>query len=654
MLLRRWVVFALALAGAVGAAARGSSAATLSASDRAIYQSAFIAVEDDKWPVAEALAAKAKDPLLAKVILWLDLMRFSSGHDFSEYADFIADNPQWPGQTALQTQAELAMPADLPAKKVLAFFGEREPNTFAGTTQLARALQAGGDKAQAAQVLRRGWVELDAGEDDEKKFLAKFGAQLETEDHIARLDRLLWDSKQDAAKRMLGRVDAGYRALAEARMALRNEKKNADKLVATVPKKLQRDAGLIYERARWRRRKENYAAIPDLFFPPLKEVSRPDLLWRELDDAARRALARGQVKVAYKLAIQHGATDGTTFAEGEWLAGWIALRFLHEPKTAYAHFTRLHGGVASPISKARAAYWAGRAAEDLKKKADAASWYAEAARWQTAYYGQLAAQRAGQRGPLKFATVPEPTGQQAAEFAKRELVRVVQQLHETDQADRAKAFLLRLVDLAKTPSEHRLTAELAASIGRDDLMVATAKASRLQGIEMVDQLYPVVSVPPGDNPEAALTLAIIRQESAFQPDALSPAGALGLMQLMPATAKSIATRIGLPYSKPRLTADPTYNISLGRAYLDQLIADYGGSYVLAIAGYNAGPRRVQEWISQNRDPRTSSVDVVDWVESIPISETRNYVQRVLENVQVYRHRIGGTQIALSIEQDLRR
>ena len=211
------------------------------------------------------------------------------------------------------------------------------------------------------------------------------------------------------------------------------------------------------------------------------------------------------------------------------------------------------------------------------------------------------------------------------------------------------------MDLAKTPSEHRLTAELGASLGRDDLMVATAKASRLQGIEMVDQLYPVVSVPAGDNPEAALTLAIIRQESAFQPDALSPRGALGLMQLMPATAKSVATRDrACPTPEPRLTADPTYNISLGRAYLDQLIADYGGSYVLAIAGYNAGPRRVQEWISQNRDPRTSSVDVVDWVESIPISETRNYVQRVLENVQVYRHRIGGTQIALSIEQDLRR
>ena len=654
MLLRRWVVFALAVVGAAGAVARVSSAAPLSASDRAAYQSAFIAAEDEKWPVAEALADKAKDPLLAKVVYWLDLMRFNSGHDFSDYAEFIEENPDWPSQGPLQVQAELAMPPDLPAKKALAFFGEREPKTFAGTTQLARALQAGGDKTQAAAVVRRGWVELDSGEDDEKQFLAKFGAMLKPEDHVARLDRLLWDGKQDATKRMLNRVDAAHRALAEARIALRNEKKNADKLVAKVPKKLLRDAGLVYERARYRRRKENYESVPDLFFPPLKEVARPDLLWREIDDAARRALARGQVKIAYKLAIQHGAKDGTTFAEGEWLAGWIALRFLHEPKTAYAHFTRLHGGVGSPISKARAAYWAGRAAEDLKKKEDASSWYAEAAQWPTTYYGQLAAQRSGHRGPLQFAAVPAPTGQQAAEFAKGELARVVQQLHEIDQDDRAKSFLLRLVDLAKTPTEHRLTAELAASLGRNDLMVATAKASRQDGVEMVDQLYPVLSVPAGDRPEAALTLAIIRQESAFQADALSSAGALGLMQLMPATAKSVATSIGLPYSKPRLTSDPTYNMMLGRAYIGHLIEDYGGSYVLAIAGYNAGPRRVAEWIGRNRDPRMKSVDAVDWVESIPISETRNYVQRVIENVQVYRNRIGGTQIAVSIEQDLKR
>ena len=649
----RWVGFALAVLGAMGASARVSSAATLSEADRASYQSAFIAAEDDKWPVAEAFAHKAKDPLLAKVILWLDLMRFNSGYDFSDYADFMQENPDWPSQGTLQLQAELVMPTDLPAKTVLAFFGQREPETFAGATLLARALQAGGDKAQATEVVRRAWIELDGGEDEEKQFLGKFGAQLRAEDHVARLDRLLWDNRQDAAKRMTSRVDGAHRALAEARIALRNEKKNADKLVAKVPKSLQRDAGLIYERARFRRRKENYTAIPDLFFPPLKEVAQPDMLWREIDDAARRALARGQVKVAYKLAIQHGATDGTTFAEGEWLAGWIALRFMHDPKTAYTHFTRLHGGVASPISKARAAYWAGRAAEELKKKQDASSWYAEAAQWSTAYYGQLAAQRSGHRGPLLFAAVPEASGPQAAEFGKRELVRIVQQLHEVDQADRAKPFLLKLVDLAKTPTEHRLTAELAASLGRDDLMVATAKASRLDGVELVDQLYPMLPVPPGD-PEAALTLAIIRQESAFQTDALSPAGALGLMQLMPATAKSVATQLGLPFSKPRLTADATYNMTLGRSYLDGLIEGYGGSYVLAIAGYNAGPRRVQEWLSQNRDPRLDSVDAIDWVESIPISETRNYVQRVLENLQVYRARLGGTQIALSIEQDLKR
>jgi soluble lytic murein transglycosylase len=653
MLLGRWIAFALVLVGAVGAGARASSAATLSASDRAIYQSAFIAVEDDKWPVAETLAAKAKDPLLAKVILWLNLMSPQSGHDFSDYVDFMEENPGWPGQTALQTQAELAMPLDLPPKTVLAFFGQRRPTTFGGAIQLVRALQTSGDKAQAAETARRSWIEIAGGEDEEKQFLSKYGALLRSEDHIARLDRLLWDGRQDQAKRMMPRVDGGHRALAEARLALRNDKKNADKLVAKVPKSLQRDAGLIYERARVRRRKEDYASIPDLFLPPPQPVARPDMLWREIDDAARRALTRGQAKVAYKLALQHGAADDPSFADGEWLAGWIALRFLHEPKTAYTHFTRLHGAVTSPISKARAAYWAGRAAEDLKKKEDAKSWYAEAAQWPTAYYGQLAAQRSGQQGPLHFTPIPEPTGQQAAAFAKRDLVQIVQQLREIDQADRARAFLLRLVDLAKTPIDHRLTAELAASLGRDDLMVATAKASRIVGVEMIDQLYPVLTVPPGD-PEAALTLAIIRQESAFQTDAYSPAGALGLMQLMPATAKSVATQLGLPFSKPRLTSDAAYNMTLGRAYLDGLIEDYGGSYVLAIAGYNAGPRRVQEWISQNRDPRTASVDAIDWVESIPLSETRNYVQRVLENLQVYRNRIGGTQIALSIEQDLKR
>ena len=654
MLTRHCLAFALCLFGASTAQSSPVLAAALSGSDRLTYQAAFKAVQDEKWPEANAFAARAKDPLLAKVVLWMDLMRPDSGHAFSDYVRFMAQNPDWPGQAALHAQAELAMPLDAPSKDVLAWFGSRQPDTLPGAMQLARALLANGHKTKATQVVRRAWVELDSSESEEKDFLSRYGTLLKGEDHIARLDRLLWDNRQDAARRMLGRVDAGHRALAQARLGLRNGKGNASKLVAAVPKKLQRDAGLVYERARWRRRNDLEDSIPELFVPPLKAVPRPEILWRELDDAARKALARGEPKTAYKLAVQHGAKDGTAFAEGEWLAGWIALRHLHDAKSGLTHFKRFYGSVSSPISKARGAYWAGRAAEALKQTAEAQKWYADAAQWSTTYYGQLAAQRAGHKGPLLLPTVPSPTSEQQAAFLKHELAQVVQQLHQIDESDRARSFLLQLVDLAQSPAEHQLVADFAGSLSRNDLMVAAAKASRLDGVELVEQLFPMLSVSGGETPEKALILAVIRQESAFQEDAESSAGALGLMQLMPGTAKAVAKKTGLPYAKGRLTSDPGYNISLGRAYLSELLGKFGGSYVLAIASYNAGPARAVEWVGKNGDPRRKGVDTIDWIESIPFSETRNYVQRVIENVQVYRYRLGGTQIAISIEQDLAR
>jgi len=652
-MLRRCFFLLLSLFSLVGAAPNQAWAGAMSPADSAIYHAAFASVEDDNWSAALAEAGRARDPLLAKVIFWLDLGRPGSGHPFSDYVTFLAQNPDWPERSAVLAQAELAMPPNLAPDQVLAWFKNREPLTMPGAMQLGRALQARNEAAKAVPVLRTGWVELDGTQDEESEYLSRFGTLLRSEDHVARLDRLLWDNRQDAAKRMMPRVDATHQALAQARLALHNETKNADALLARVPAKLQHDPGLIYERARWRRRHDQFESIPDLFVPPLKQVPRPDMVWRELDDAARRALSRGAPKVAYRLAVQHGAKEGTAFYEGEWLAGWIALRFLHDPKTATTHFTRLYDGVVAPISRARAAYWLGRAADDMKNKAAAQRWYAQAAQWPTTYYGQLAALRAGDHGPLAIAAVPPPSAQDQSEFEKRELVEVVRRLGEVDQADRARVFLLRLVDLAKTPGQHRLAAELAESLGRNDLMIATAKASRQYGVELIDQLYPMREVPPGD-PEKALVLAVIRQESAFDQEATSSAGALGLMQLMPATAKTVATQMGQPYVKDRLTSDGDYNIQLGRYYLDGLIGDYNGSYVLAIAGYNAGPRRISEWISQNQDPRAKGIDVIDWIESIPLSETRNYVQRVLENLQVYRHRIGGTQQTASLEQDLAR
>jgi soluble lytic murein transglycosylase len=305
-------------------------------------------------------------------------------------------------------------------------------------------------------------------------------------------------------------------------------------------------------------------------------------------------------------------------------------------------------------TRARGAYWAGRAAEAMGDIALAQNWYRSAAENLSAYYGQLGAQRLGTLEGLGFQDPPEPTAQEIAAFDGNELIRLIRMLAELDESDRSRTFFYRLAERMENASELRLLAELGRSIGRDDYMVAVAKTARSKGVEMLELLYPLRSLPAGPGPEEALVLAIMRQESAFALDAVSSAGARGLMQLMPATAKHVAGKIGVAYDEGRLTTDGDYNIGLGRAYLQQLLERYNGSYVLAIASYNAGPARVSEWLNEYGDPRGYGVDVVDWIEMIPFSETRNYVQRVLENLQIYRYRMDGSAVALTLEQDLGR
>jgi soluble lytic murein transglycosylase len=290
----------------------------------------------------------------------------------------------------------------------------------------------------------------------------------------------------------------------------------------------------------------------------------------------------------------------------------------------------------------------------MKRQPEAEGWLREAAVYSTTYYGQLAASTLGLKPPLPMPAMPQPTPQEKAAFAKRDGIRLVQLLGQIGRPDETKPFVTTLIESARTPGEQRLGVELAASLGRPDVTLAAAKVARQKGTEMVEYLFPVKKFPDAGTPETALVLGVIRQESAFDPEAVSSAGALGLMQLMPATAKYVSKKLGLKYAKEKLTSDTNFNISLGRAYLTELLADHGGSYVLSIAAYNAGPRRVSEWTARFRDPRRKDVDVIDWVELIPLSETRNYVQRVLENTQVYRHRLGDTQIAMTLEKDLLR
>jgi soluble lytic murein transglycosylase len=369
---------------------------------------------------------------------------------------------------------------------------------------------------------------------------------------------------------------------------------------------------------------------------------------------ARHALQEGNVSLAYRLAARHGMTDGTNFAEAEFLAGWISLRYLRDAKDAYGHFQRLYEAVSRPISLARGGYWAGRAAQELGYRELAASWYAGAAQHLTTYYGQLAAAQIGADGKAAVLEDPRPTAQEAAAFDQKELVRIVRGLADAEAADFAKPFVLKLSDLAKTPGEHALVAALSGEISRPDLSVAVARRASYAGVTLLSLGYPLVPMPVGGGVEGPLVLAMARQESGFDQNAVSSAGARGILQLMPETAKRVAKDLQIPFSQQRLLTDPEYNLTLGRAFLEDMLDHYGGSYVLAVAAYNAGPARVSQWVHDMGDPRAKEIDVIDWIEGIPFRETRTYVQRVLENLQVYRLRVGDRNLAFSLALDLKR
>lgn len=636
-----------------GVSASAAAAPVLSSGDAQIYRGAFELVRDGKWTEARKLAATAQDPLLEEVIIWLDFQEPGRGGTFTELYRFLERHPDWPQRAALRREAERQMPESLPPQVVVDWFKDEPPLTGAGAMKLATALTAIGRGAEAAELAGRAWIELPFTPPEERAFAKAFGAHLHPAEHIQRLDRLLWLGDEAAARRMFVRVDAGTRTLAEARLALRAMSGGVDAAVKRVPAVLKDDPGLIYERARWRRRKEQYPGAAQLLDRAPLNTPFADRIWAERDDAARRALDRGDAHLAYRLAKNHGVASGPAFADGEFLAGWIALRFLRQPKTALGHFELLHAGVSSPISAARGAYWAGRAAEAMNDQAKAQAWYGLAARHATTYYGQLAARRLGWSEVPDLPNPPAVPAEAKATFEMRELVRIVSALEQAGGRESTRPFFLQLIRNGASAEDHLLAAGLAVELGRHDLALAAAKSGR-GTVDLVDHLFPIRPLPAGPGVEEALLLSVMRQESAFDPAAVSSAGARGLMQLMPATAKTVAKLNGVVYKRDLLIDDPDYNVRLGSAYLASLSSDYGGSYVLALAAYNAGPGRVKQWLAEHGDPRNPKVDAIDWVERISISETRNYVQRIMETLAVYRHRLGPGRLALTLEQDLKR
>jgi len=630
----------------------------ISGTDAHWLRNAFKAADLRRWKTVTSYGQKIKDPLARKLVTWRRLTVQGTGSNFAEIDQFLAENPEWPRRRRLLRRAEELIPPGMPAEDAMVWFGGREPESATGLTRLGEAHLALGEGDMGREIIRKAWIEGNFPRAQARRFYNKHRKILSMTDNIKRLDRLLWQGRYGPARRMTYLAPADWQRLAQARYSLRRRTGNVDYLISKVPPHLTNHPGLVFERLRWRRRKNKDNAV-DLAQSLPAALPHAEIWWDERSTLARRAITKGRITDAYRIASRNGLKPGTAaFAEAEWLSGWISLRFLKEPAKAFEHFNRMYEAVKFPVSISRGAYWAGRAAEAQGKDELAVGWYRKAAAHPLSYYGQLAFARLRPGTSLKLPGVVNLPTDPNTEFDTHELVRAILILGDIAAHDQVGYFVRQLMEISEKPQWWARVARLARLTGRPDLSIRIAKKAARNGTPLPREAFPVLKPPAlpahadGIPPEVPLVLAVIRQESAFRVSAKSHAGARGLMQLMPATAKSVAKRLKQRFSRVRLSSSPKYNMTLGQAYLASVLKEFKGSYVLALASYNAGPHRARKWIKRNGDPRDKDVDSIDWVELIPFDETRNYVQRVLENLQIYRLGLSKTEIALGLEDDL--
>ncbi|NOG73187.1 lytic transglycosylase domain-containing protein [Roseicella sp. DB1501] len=626
---------------------RGDAAAQSAADPaaaRAAGRQALALAQAQRWAEAEA-AAQAADPPIRKYVTWLRLQQRGQAAGAAEVVGFVLANPDWPGQDMLGRRAEELLAADPDDELAAQWFAARAPRSLDAYQRLADALGRAGRPDEARQVLRTGWAEAPADPLAEQAFLARNATLLTAADHARRFDRLALARDVAGASRVLPALDPARLAAASARLAYAGDRPDADSpaLAAAAPG----DAALTFERARWLRRRESDAEAAAAFAAGSRQIPFPDpaiarAAWPERNILARRLIRLGDPPAAYAVAAGHGIkAPGEARQEAEFLAGFIALRLLRDAPAAGRHFARLGEDSHSVITRARSLYWQGRAAEAEGAGTRARGHYQAAAALPLAFYGQLAILALGEDGaPLSAriarAPVPQPSPAEERALMAREPAQVALALAELGEAKRARPFLLRLEELAADPAGKLLVVRLAQRLGRPDHAVWVARRAGAGGLMAPADAWPIPYAPPAEGPEPALVLAITRQESNFDPEAVSGANARGLMQLLPSTASGVAKRLGLRHQVGMLTTDTAHNMRLGAAYLNELLSRFGGTLPYAIAGYNAGPNRVDEWLGTYGDPRSGSPAMLDWMELIPFSETRNYVQRVIENMAIYR------------------
>jgi soluble lytic murein transglycosylase len=633
----------------------------LSDADFERFRRGLDAADDEDWRRVREIRLDLTDTSARNILLW----RIALGDPRATFLELdlaLSELDNWPRDSFIRSEAESKINGSgLTAPFIANWFEANPPTTGRGRVAHAEALIDIGRVEEGETLLRNTWrgefLPLDVQRDTYQRHRDLFTQ----DDHMARIDYLIWSDQRTAARRIVPLLAGTNQDLADARLRLAGRQSGVDRAVDRIPASMSNDPGLVFERARWRRR----AGMRDAVLPLLlqlpdahTDVRALELMWTERKLMILTLIRDQDYQTAYDLARAHGMSSGADFADAEFMAGWLALVHLDRPEPALAHFTRLRDNVTTPVSRSRGSYWMARAADALGRPEEAAAYYAEAGEHSTAYYGQLALAELTSETPiLALERDPVPTEETRVRFEARPLVRAMRLLAEQNEEYYFRLFSYRLDDQLTDPAE----AVLLAALARDYLYirqsVRAAKEARLRGIILPQSAYPTIALPQVASlrPEDALVHSVIRQETEFGQHAVSGAGARGMMQMMPATAQSTARSIGQPYRFSWLTDDLDYNLTLGMHHLAEVVDDFDGSYVLALAAYNAGSHRARRWIEDYGDPRDPDVDPIDWVESIPFSETRNYVQRVMENLQVYRSRLNDdAHVPMVIEDDMRR
>lgn len=597
--------------------------------------------------VANALAYRNGLPRGAvdrQILTWAIVTSGQSGVTSAEIARASAELPDWPGMAALQRANERALLKENPsAAIVLASLGHKHPLTTEGMVVLVRAYVAQGETAKARKLLAPWWAKQRLSSDDEQKILKEFNALLTREDHQRRFLHALYNNRLQSAKLLAGPAQA--QSLYNAFAAVSQKSPNAEKAILAVDRSWQVNPAYLFLKIRYLRRADRIDEATDLLLKAPQQAAflvDPDAWWDERRILSRELLDLGKPQLAYRLAAAHAAESPANAAEAEFHAGWYALRYLKQPKLAAPHFEKIAEISARPISASRAYYWLGRAAE-AGSGGNARDYYRRSAHFGTTFYGQLSAAKLNEKAPELI--YPKPSAHERTRFDARVPVQAIKRLEQIGYGPKAAPLYAQLAQEINSVGELTLLAVMAERNENHYLALRVGKLAAFRGLDVGALSHPLGAIPANANISGsgkALAYAIARQESEFNVGAVSKAGARGLLQLMPETAKSVATRNGMRFSAPKLTTDAGYNATLGAHFLGEQLDRFNGSYVLTFAGYNAGPRRASQWVEKYGDPRGKSIDeVVDWIERIPYSETRNYVQRVMENYEVYKARLTG-------------